>query len=90
MTYQLNKRKLFALLASHAEDFSYFLASAFKAYQERTQCSREELARLLSCSVEELDHLAICRRPANEEELTIVAERYGVRAEILREILAEH
>jgi hypothetical protein len=54
---------MFRWAARRAEQRSSFVAAYLAAYRDMQETSEEELARFLSCPVEALTDLALCRRP---------------------------
>lgn len=69
-----------------------FLASRIAAYQTRTGCTDAELCRLLSASGQAIDaelltRLRLCGAPVSGVEVRMIAERFGLRADVLTEIV---
>ncbi len=65
-----------------------FLAYALAAYQRRHGLSDELLAEVLGCTRDALTRLRLCGMPRTwcfAEECQLIAERCGVRVDVLEE-----
>lgn len=72
----------------------FFVGWAFSEYQDMNKLSDKDLARLLECSLEKLDRLALCRLPKDEdkdfqENIKEIADYASCNAEQLLKILRE-
>ncbi|HVC33995.1 MAG TPA: hypothetical protein VNL16_10840 [Chloroflexota bacterium] len=81
-----------AALARRVQDDPFFLASALKGYARSEGLDERGLAAALSCPIETLVKLALCRRPRPappvfREDVDRIATRFGVRADALAEIV---
>ncbi len=81
-----------ARLARRVEDDPAFLASALKQYATSEGLDGRGLAAALSCSVEALARLALCRRPRPappwfRQDVDRIAARFGANADALAAIV---
>jgi hypothetical protein len=81
-----------AALARRAQDDPFFLASALADYAQSEELDEGGLAAMLNCSIETLNRLRLCRRPALGSEsswadFARIATRFGVEAEVIAEMV---
>jgi hypothetical protein len=80
--------------AERAEEYRFFMASAFKSFCSHHSLNLESLASFLGCSLEQALSLALCRRPTSDstsfrDDLESLAAYSSVHANKLLEILRE-
>lgn len=85
--------EVLARAASRAGAYPFFLARVFQLYRDACGATTDApLLERLGCSQENLNLLALCRRPAGDEEVGRLAVRFGANAEqlaaVIREVLA--
>lgn len=79
-------------LARRVDDDPFFVASALREYAASENLDEAALAARLGCSVETLARVALCRRPHPSpprfrEDLARIATRFGVKPDVLAEML---
>jgi hypothetical protein len=80
--------------AHRAVNDPFFLASILKEYQRAHHLDNEGLATLLGCRVDDLPRLALCRRPATEQQAFVhdidhLAQRFHLQADQLATIIRQ-
>ncbi len=80
--------------AQRAVSSPFFLASILKEYQRVHYLDNEALATLLGCHVDDLPRLALCRRPAAEQQAFVrdidhLAQRFHLQADQLAAIIRQ-
>lgn len=66
-----------------------FLGPALHAYQRLHNLDSQSLAQYLGCTVDALPLLRLCRNPATEESIRVIAARVGVDPDALAEMIRE-
>ena len=87
-----NPSKFLARAAQRALASPFFLATTLQEYQQSNQLGDEAFAALLGCQVDDLARLALCRRPASEQQAFMrdiehLAQRFHLRADRLASII---
>jgi hypothetical protein len=75
-----------------AEGFPIFLAAVFARYRAAERIDDGELARRLAIDPQQLDALALCRRPRPDrfaQDVTAIATRFGADAGALAAIVRQ-
>jgi len=80
--------------ARRAGDREFYLASALRKYQSLRHTDDAALAQQLGCDLATLNRLGLCRRPATDSatfrtDIQAIAQRFGVTAVTLAEVLRE-
>jgi hypothetical protein len=88
----MNMNKALQSLADHVKDDPFFLALPLRLYAESEQLDDAGLATALRCRPEDLVMIRLCRSPRAEpggfrEDVTRVAERFGVEPQTLAEVI---
>ncbi|AMV25502.1 hypothetical protein VT84_13975 [Gemmata sp. SH-PL17] len=66
---------------------SFFLGHYLHVFAARRQWDDATLAAWLACEVATLDHLRLCRSLHTDADYDLVATKFGVSAERLREVM---
>jgi hypothetical protein len=88
-----NIETLFEELTRKAANFDYFLAKVFVRYQKLEGLTPSDLARMLGCTVETFNRIALCRRPNSENanefksEVGEIASRFSIDPDKLANII---
>lgn len=89
----MNAVALFRAARARAAESEFFLAHDLARYASQTGQSDRELAAVLGCAIETLDHLALCRSPHRDDrfrnELEAIARRFQIDGTRLAAILRE-
>lgn len=78
------------IAAQRSVQYTWTLGYVFAQYMKYEGKSAEDLATELGCSMDVLDWLSVCRRPAEEhfaEHLRLIEQRYAVNARRLAAVL---
>jgi hypothetical protein len=80
--------------AQRAVSSPFFLARILKEYQQAHHLDNEALAMFLGCHVDDLPRLALCRRPAQEQQAFVhdidhLAQRFHLHADQLAAIVRQ-
>lgn len=81
-------------IAEKAKQRKFFLSSTFSIFQSAHGINDEELSQILGCSIDDLNRLALCRKPNSEilsfkEEVEQISNSFSVDKVRLAQIIKE-
>lgn len=74
-------------LAGKASNDPFFFGHWLRLYATGQALTNAALAKWLGCSVEVLQKVRLCRKPADREQAVLIAEKFGVPVERICEVM---